>query len=186
MRFWPLLQVKPASNETLRAAVSDKPNIWATSLCGPLVTVVNTLGPPANATMVSGELEAFLSTAQPLIVTRSLSMRLSPSMAPFTSGEPRRPAVCTAAIKPVASETVALAKIATPGGGGAGLVSQNTAAKPSTAAEAPDIHVNHGLTSMLALEAVLVSRGDLSSGIWGRLFAADVTGEGTRLVGRTL
>jgi hypothetical protein len=133
-------------------------------LRAPLVTVVNTWGPPANAIIVSEDLDPVVSTAQPLIVTRSLSMRLIPSIAPFTSGVPRRPAVCTAAIKLVAPETLALAKIATRGGGVAGLVSHNTTVKPSAAAQAPDIQVNHGRLRS-GLGVVLLSRGDLSDAI---------------------
>jgi hypothetical protein len=100
-----------------------------------------------------------------LIVTRSLSKRLIDSISPFTSGVPRRPAVCTAAIKLVASETVALARIATPGGGVTGLVSHSTTAKARAAAQAPEIQVNHGRIRRCGLGELLLCRGDLSGAI---------------------
>jgi hypothetical protein len=115
--------------------------------------------------IVSDGLGAVVSTAQPLIVTRSLSMRLRPSIAPFTSDDPRSPAVCTAAIKLVASETVALTKIATPGGAATGLVSHKATAKDRMAAAAPEIHGSHGRLRARGVAVVLVVRGDLSGAI---------------------
>jgi len=165
MSFWPGPHLKAPWNETFAAPASDRPNIWAMSLRGPLVAVVNIWVPPANAIIVSAELDAVLSTAQPLIVTRSLSLRLIHLIAPFTSGVPRRPAVCTAAIKLRASETVAFAKIATPGGTTTGLVSHSTTANPRMAAEVPDIHMNHRRVRMCGLEGALVVPGDLSDTI---------------------
>ncbi len=102
------------------------------------------------------------------MVTRLSSMRLRPSTAPFTSGVPRSPAVCTAAIKLVASETVALSSTATPGGAVGGLVSHKARAKLSETAAAPEIHGSHGRLRARCAEAGLIVRGDLSGAIGGR------------------
>jgi hypothetical protein len=57
---------------------------------------------------------------------------------------------------------VELVKMATLGGIVGGLVSHSTAAKPTAAAETPDVKVNHGRARMLGLGAGLLSCRDLS------------------------
>src|SRR5215472_13501140 len=163
MIFSPVLQAKAPWNDIFATPASDNPKTLARSMRAPFVAVVNTCFPPANAITVSEEPGAVASITQPLIVTRSSSKRLISSIAPFTSEVPRRPAVCTAAIKLLASDTGAFVKIVI--AGVTGPVSHNTTMNPDIATAPPIVQVTHLRIQTVRLADFFLGGRDFSTAI---------------------